>query len=237
MSLKTNRRKRTIVVVLITTMNALFLVLMFTDFDKNSNAFVQTKRSLHSAEVAIGVDLLPLFPELTNVPLNDLEPVLLTQRRKMRKKLVVGIPVVERERNYILETLTSLLGELDEFHRKDILFLVMFGCRQSSSDFVVNTTASIRRKFAKDIDDGLLQGTRDNPLAKVNSTMKYRSGYEPERGYANNNAIWFQNVVKGGRMIVTFSPPITITELTSYIMFSTTECPAHLAVFTFSSTY
>ncbi|WKY11220.1 hypothetical protein Q1695_003074 [Nippostrongylus brasiliensis] len=53
--------------------------------------------------------------------------------------------------------------------------------------------------------------SRNNPLAKVSSTMKCKSGYEPQRGYANNNAIWFLNVAKGGRMIVTFSAPITVT--------------------------
>ncbi|VDL77733.1 unnamed protein product [Nippostrongylus brasiliensis] len=370
-----------------------------------NDSLFKAARNSYYAEPVITTDVMSLFPEFKNVSPNDLEPVPFTQRNRVRKKLVVGIPVVERAKSYITDTLTSLFSRLDEVYRSEVLFVVMFGSRQTFSGFVMNTTKEIKWKFAKEVDDGLLQiiaipeawykiniedvpptfndkaermywrtkqnialtqtgevliiigiqeiedicpllqqkfsrfdkipffafivflrvvfnyvtflggrqwfymdfsrmgfigklfrteelkyvvhsvalyyrykpvdwilldiqycrycrpdqsmancnkvikgivigcgatqfqhvgkvsslsgkvqnisdkyfgkgkgwSSRNNPLAKVSSTMKCKSGYEPQRGYANNNAIWFLNIAKGGRMIVTFSAPITVT--------------------------
>ncbi|KAK5972545.1 hypothetical protein GCK32_014356 [Trichostrongylus colubriformis] len=62
-------------------------------------------------------DLLLFFPDLRDIPLEDLDPVYLTSPVHERRKLIVGIPVAERKTDYLIATLTSLFQNLKDIYR------------------------------------------------------------------------------------------------------------------------
>ncbi|CAJ0591501.1 unnamed protein product [Cylicocyclus nassatus] len=106
--------------------------------------------------------LLDFFPDLAGTPSKTLEPILLTPRSRVRKKLIIGIPVAERNKDYSIFTLTSLFSKLDEKYKKDIVFLVMFAT--ANQQFVESRTEAIRANFTKEIDDELLEVIAVPPL-------------------------------------------------------------------------
>ncbi|KAK6754899.1 hypothetical protein RB195_013710 [Necator americanus] len=99
--------------------------------------------------------ILDFFPDLRNVARNELEPILLTTPRSVRKKLIVGIPTAEREEDYLIVTLYSLFDNLDSYYRKDIGFLVMFA--SNDTELIKSKTAELHMVFSEQILDGLLE--------------------------------------------------------------------------------
>ncbi|KAL6742449.1 hypothetical protein Aduo_015598 [Ancylostoma duodenale] len=108
-----------------------------------------------SEELTLWSGILDFFPDLRNVSQNDLQPVLLTSRNRVRKKLMVGIPVAKRSKDYTVATLSSLFAELDDDYREDIVFLVMFATTEEQ--FIQNRTKEMQRKFSKEISAGVLE--------------------------------------------------------------------------------
>ncbi|VDP17085.1 unnamed protein product [Heligmosomoides polygyrus] len=103
------------------------------------------KNSLSKSNLIQWADLHRFFPELDDVSIDELEPV-------------VGIPVADREKDYTTATLTSLFSKMDKEYRDDILFLVMLASEKPSvSDFISNKNSTIQKNFAKEIEDGILQ--------------------------------------------------------------------------------
>ncbi|ETN73543.1 hypothetical protein NECAME_13481, partial [Necator americanus] len=67
---------------------------------------------------------------------------------------IVGIPTAEREEDYLIITLYSLLDNLDSYYRKDIGFLVMFA--SNDTELIKSKTAELHMVFSDQILDGLL---------------------------------------------------------------------------------
>ncbi|EPB73142.1 hypothetical protein ANCCEY_07763 [Ancylostoma ceylanicum] len=104
------------------------------------------------------VDLLGSYCwmfDLRNLSQNDLQPVLLTPRSHVRKKLMVGIPVAKRSKDYTVATLSSLFAELDDNYREDIVFLVMFATTEEQ--FIQNRTKEMEERFSDEISTGILE--------------------------------------------------------------------------------
>ncbi|RCN40943.1 hypothetical protein ANCCAN_13112 [Ancylostoma caninum] len=106
-------------------------------------------------ELTLWSGILDFFPDLRNVSQNDLQPVLLFSRNRVRKKLMVGIPVAKRSKDYTVATLSSLFAELDDDYRDDIVFLVMFAT--TDEQFIQNRTKEMQKKFPKEIYAGILE--------------------------------------------------------------------------------
>ncbi|CAJ0591124.1 unnamed protein product [Cylicocyclus nassatus] len=105
--------------------------------------------------------LLEFFPNLRNVSAKELNAVLLTPRAQIRKKLMVGIPVFERSSDNIDDTLSSLFSLLGDKYKENIVFLVMFAT--DNRKYIRLRTKGLRKKFANDINAGLLEITAIPP--------------------------------------------------------------------------
>ncbi|EYC38495.1 hypothetical protein Y032_0713g1745 [Ancylostoma ceylanicum] len=106
-------------------------------------------------ELTLWSGILDFFPDLRNLSQNDLQPVLLTPRSHVRKKLMVGIPVAKRSKDYTVATLSSLFAELDDNYREDIVFLVMFATTEEQ--FIQNRTKEMEERFSDEISTGILE--------------------------------------------------------------------------------
>ncbi|KAK6754896.1 hypothetical protein RB195_013709 [Necator americanus] len=119
------------------------------------NVHTSFKNEESNEEPSPWYGILDFFPELCKLAQSDLEPIALTPRSRVRKKLMVGIPVAERAKDYSIATLSSLFEKLDNDYRKDIVFLIMFATM--NTEYFERRADEIKKRFSNEISDGLLE--------------------------------------------------------------------------------
>ncbi|XGW01219.1 hypothetical protein V3C99_013858 [Haemonchus contortus] len=102
-------------------------------------------------------NILSFFPHLSPKNMSLLRPLLFTKTTGRKRKIAFGILVVKREKPYILQSLHSLLANLEEHWRREVVFIVMFAFINTRTKLLINLMDQVLTTFAADIQSGLIE--------------------------------------------------------------------------------
>ncbi|VDO27333.1 unnamed protein product [Haemonchus placei] len=139
--------------------------------------------------------LLSFFPHLSPKDMSSLRPLLFTKATGRERKIAFCMLVVKREKPYILQSLHSLLTNLEKQWRRKVVFIVMFAYIKTRTKSFMHLMDQILKTFAAEIQMGLVEVVAIPPkwydfdMGSIQSTFKD----SPER------IIWRtkQNLVPG----------------------------------------